>query len=151
LKGQYAKKTKINANKTKLDIETVLIKYGVTEGFSYTRNGNTNYIAFKHQGRSISFSFKLPDLKNREYTHTTKYDVKRSPEKAYESWEQDCRAYWRALYLFIKATLEAIEIGIIEFDQAFLPYFLTKEGKTISEIIMPKFPQLVSSTDEVNK
>ena len=148
MKGKYAKKTKINASKTKLDIETILIKYGVTEGFAYTREGNINRIAFKHQGRSISFSFQLPHPKNREYVYTAKYEVKRSSEKAFQVWEQDCRAYWRALYLFIKATLEAIEIGIIEFDQAFLPYFLTKEGKTISEIIMPKFPQLVSSTND---
>lgn len=41
----------------------------------------------------------------------------------------------RALYWYLKAKIEAIEFGLLDTEQAFLPHMLTPGGKTVFERI----------------
>src|ERR1041385_2026051 len=47
--------------------------------------------------------------------------------------KQACRQKWRALSLFILATLEAVESGIIPFEHAWMPYCLLASRETVGE------------------
>lgn len=40
----------------------------------------------------------------------------------------------RALYWYLKAKIEAIQFGLVDLEQEFLPYLLTASGRTVYEI-----------------
>ena len=61
----------------------------------------------------------------------------RSPEKRAEAWEQACRSRWRALFLCIKAKLEAVESRIETFEEAFLAHVMMPDGMTVAEHAAP--------------
>ena len=46
-----------------------------------------------------------------------------------------CRQRWRALNLAIKAKLEAVESGIVTFDQEFLAHIVGPSGQTVKPLI----------------
>jgi len=62
----------------------------------------------------------------------------RSAAQSEALWQQACRARWRALLLCIKAKLEAIESGITEFEDEFLPYIVLPDGRTAAEWLRPQ-------------
>jgi hypothetical protein len=143
--GKYAVGTSVSTDKTKMEIERVLRKYGA-DGFSYGWEGVNVYVAFRIKSRPVKIAFSLPNKNNREFTHTESRNLPRDTDQAARLWEQACRESWRSLLLFIKATLEAIEIGIITFDQAFLPYLLRSDGLTVAEWILPQMPKMLALT-----
>lgn len=60
------------------------------------------------------------------------------PERAIQ---QQRRQRWRAMLLVIKAKLEAISSGVVTFEEEFLPYFVTSNGKTVHETVLPALTQ----------
>jgi hypothetical protein len=46
--------------------------------------------------------------------------------------------HWRALALYVKAIVVAVDTGIVTFETAFLPYMLSAGGKTVGEELVPK-------------
>lgn len=143
-RGKYAKNTSVSSHRTKEEIELVLRKYGA-DAFTYGWDNRTAWVGFKIQGRAIKITFTLPDKESKEFTHTPSRGIERTDEEACRLWEQACRESWRSLLLFVKATLEAIEMGIITLDQAFLPYILREDGRTIFEWLSPQMPKMLTT------
>lgn len=56
----------------------------------------------------------------------------RSEKQQQEAYDRAIRQRWRALTLYIKATLEAAEAGIITLEDAFLAYTALPGGMTTS-------------------
>lgn len=50
----------------------------------------------------------------------------------------------RALYWHVKNLLDAVDFGIVELEQAFLPHLLTASGRTVYEEVEPKLESLPS-------
>ncbi|MEE7449366.1 hypothetical protein MRF4_17010 [Methylobacterium radiotolerans] len=76
-------------------------------------------IHFTMRGRRILFRLAMPDLKAAEFALTETGKV-RSPSVAEAAWVRACRSRWRALALVIEAKLEAVEVGIVVFEDEFL-------------------------------
>lgn len=93
-------------------------------------------VAFQVKDRHVKFVLPMPDKTSREFTHSPQGRV-RSKEAVHTAWEQGCRQRWRALALAIKAKLEAVECGIVTFDQEFLAHIVAAGGKTVGEQIIP--------------
>ena len=133
---KYATTTTVSVERSRGEIETILTKYGATS-FAYGTEPGRAMIAFAAAGRRIQFTLEIPDQGERRFTH--RIDARsgaarpRVPEAAYKEWEQACRSRWRGLALLIRATLEAVEIGIIPFDTAFLPYTVLPGGRTVAD------------------
>lgn len=132
---KYAEGTAVTSDKSRAEIERTLLRYGAT-GFMYGWQGSAAMVAFEAKGRSIRFLLPLPDRTDRQYTHHSR--GMRTIEAAHDQWEQACRQRWRALALVIKAKLEAIESGITTFESEFLAHFMTADGKTVGEHIIPQ-------------
>jgi len=47
--------------------------------------------------------------------------------------ERNRRQVMRALYWYLKSKIEAIEFGLFDLEEEFLPYLLTASGRTVSE------------------
>lgn len=145
----YAKDTTVDAGRSRTEIERTLARYGATS-FGYatedTPDGGRAAVSFIHAGRQVRFVVALPSRTERRFTHTPGRGNPRSPEAAQREWEQACRQRWRALALLVKAQLEAVESGILTFEEAFLAQtVIPGTGHTVAQHIGAELDQSIES------
>lgn len=133
----YAEKTSVSVSKTKADIEELIQRYGA-EQFVSGYKDNIAVIGFAMSGRQIKFVIPLPDKQSREYWYTPGRGQRRSEDAAHTAWEQACRSRWRALYLIVKAKLEAVDAGISTIEREFLYDIVLPDGRTAGEWMAPQ-------------
>lgn len=134
---RYAENTSVSVDRTRLEIEKILRRYGA-EAFQYGWKPGLSIIEFASHGRHIRFTLPMPDPEDSEFTHTPS-GRDRGADAARKGWEQACRQRWRALALAIKAKLEAVEAGIGQFEQEFLAYVVDPAtGRTVGDLIRPQ-------------
>ena len=119
--AEYAKNTKVPVSRSKTELEAIFQRWGV-DGFMIAWEGNINIIAFKHKGLQARVPVPQPQKE-------------RFPSNA--AYEQAIRQRWRAMILFVKSTLEAVDSGIASFEQAFLPHLVLPDGSTVTDSLMP--------------
>lgn len=138
----YAKNTGVSVEKSKVEIERTLVRYGAEQFVSGWAKDKA-MIAFQMSGKQIKFLLPLPNPGDEEfkYTHARKYS--RTNDGRLKAWEQACRQRWRALALCIKAKLEAVECGITTFEEEFLPHFVVpgSHGQTVGDLMIPQLEQ----------
>jgi hypothetical protein len=109
----YAKGTTVAPEKSRLEIERVLMKYGARD-FGYMMRDGMATVVFAKNDRRIRFNLPTPKTDER-------------------GGEQRLRERWRALLLCIKAKLESVESKIETFDEAFLAHVVMPGGQTVYE------------------
>jgi hypothetical protein len=115
---RFAADTSVSMDKSIAEIRTTVRRYGAAE-FAHMESDDRAAVTFTMKGRRIQFTLAMPNPKDRAFTKTdTGRD--RTPAAAEAAWEQACRSRWRALALVIKAKLEAVEVGIVVFEDEFL-------------------------------
>jgi hypothetical protein len=135
--SRYAERTEVSSDRSRAEIERTLQRYGAT-GFMYGWQAGSAVVAFELHQRRVKFILPLPDKAAREFTHTESRRRPRSESQAHAAWEQACRQRWRALSLCIKAKLEAVAANITTFEHEFLAHFLTADGRTVGDHIIPQ-------------
>lgn len=136
----YAEKTSVPVAKTKADIEELIQKYGADQFVSGFKD-NKAVVGFSMAGRQIRFILTLPEKDSPEYQYTPGRRQKRTKEAALAAWEQSCRSKWRALYLIIKAKLEAIEGEISTVEREFFYDIVLPDGQTVGEWMSPQIEE----------
>ncbi len=116
---RYAADTSVPMDRSISEIRTTVRRYGATE-FAHMESDEAAAITFTMKGRRILFRLQMPNPRDRAFTHTEAKRQLRTAAGAHEAWEQACRSRWRALALVIKAKLEAVEVGIVVFEDEFL-------------------------------
>lgn len=120
--AQYAAKTEVPVEKSRMEIERAITRYGATE-FASGWRANAAVIGFVLADRQIRFTLPLPlldDFRSRAV------------------WEQLCRQRWRALLLVIKGKLEAVESGITTVENEFMANIVMPNGQTMGEWAKPQ-------------
>lgn len=133
----YAEKTSVLVSRTKAEIEELVHRHGADQ-FVSGYKGDVAVIGFSMVGRQIRFLLPLPDKQAREYWYTPGRGLRRDAESAASAWEQACRSRWRALYLIIKAKLEAVDAGISTVEREFLYDIVLPDGRTAGEWMTPQ-------------
>lgn len=133
----YAKNTEVSSDISRREIERTLARYGAGS-FAYGWNAGHAMVGFEMHQRQLRFVLPLPDRKSREFTHTPARGTRRSASAAEAAYEQAVKQKWRALALVIKAKLEAVESGIVDFDSEFLAHIVLPGGQTVGEQIVPQ-------------
>lgn len=135
----YAGDTSVSVERSKADIEALLRKHGA-EGYHSGWQAASNVapgwdsIEFLWQGKVIRFKLTRPAL-NDATLQKTLQTVR--DKGAY--LEQLSRQRWRLLLLVVKAKLEAVEGGVVVFEEEFLPFIVDPvSGKTVGEILLPR-------------
>jgi len=123
----YAQATSVSVERTQAAIKRETQRYGA-DSFMLGEEGDRAQVQFRIRGRSVRFHLELPDKRLDRFQRTPGGRRTRDESGAWRAWEQACRQKWRALHLFVKATLEAQHDGIIDFDEAFLPYMVMPDG-----------------------
>ena len=77
---------------------------------------------------------RLPDPADRAFTRT-ETGRQRAPKAAREAYEAAVRQVYRVFALVIKAKLEAVESGLVEFQAEFLAQLVLPGGVTVGDVI----------------
>jgi hypothetical protein len=120
--AEYAGRTKVPAEQTRLDIERLMQQRGADQ-FFYGGDGERAMLAFRLEGRHIRFSLPLGDTRS----------------------EQHRRSRWRALLLVVKAKFEAVDIGILTIEEAFLSDTVLPDRRTVAEVMEPQIESAYST------
>jgi hypothetical protein len=120
----YAKRTIVPADKTRLEIERTLTRYGAKR-FAYFTEAERSIIVFEASDRRIRF-----DLPMRK-----------------DMTDQALRSRWRGLLLCVKAKLESVEAGIETFEEAFLAHVVLPDGLTVGQHTKPAIADAYAGKD----
>ena len=120
--AEYAKRTKVPADRTRLQIEEMMRRRGADQFFSGADHDRA-ILAFRINGRHMRFVLTLSDTRS----------------------QQQIMARWRALFLVIKAKLEAIDIGITTVEEAFLAETILPDRHTVAEVMLPQIESAYST------
>lgn len=134
--GTYASATDVSSSTSREEIERTLQRYGATQ-FAYGWNGSHAVVGFVINERQVKFVLPLPDRNSDEFTLTPARRNRRSPGDAAKAYEQAVKQKWRALALVIKAKLEAVESGIVTFEDEFAMHMVLPDGRTVREVVSP--------------
>jgi len=111
--------TTVGAGRSKEQIELLLKKVGAI-GFNWV-----SHIPFKEDGEGIE---GLEQLNAMLRWQSRKVSLRLSIRWVTDKQQ---RQNLRALYWYLKAKIEAIEFGIVDLEQEFMPYMLAPSGQTL--------------------
>lgn len=132
----YAANTEVGSERTKLEIERTLVRFGARR-FQYGWDESEAVIMFEIQARRVLFRLAMPDRKARDVLYTPSRGMLRSPAAQEEAYEQLVRQRWRVLALGIKAKLAMVESGITSFEKEFLAHVVLPDGSTVGDWTAP--------------
>ena len=147
----YAKGTMVSPEKSKMEIERMLRRYGAGQ-FVSGWDQDKAVVGFSVKGRQVRFTLSMP--KPEEFGTTPTGRRRSKAHLVDRAWEQNCAEKWRALALVIKAKLEAVESGIATFEDEFLANTVLPNGSTVGQWAAPQLdavyangsmPKLLSS------
>lgn len=142
----YASSTEVSSDRSQQEIQRTLRRYGASQ-FAMGWNSSSAMIGFVIKERNVRFLLPMPDPSDRQFTHTPSKGLKRTAAQQESEYEQAVRQRWRALNLVIKAKLEAVEAGIVDFDTEFLGQIVLPNGATVAETVLPRMQaQLAGGT-----
>lgn len=121
------------------EILKILRRFGAESvGFMDEFETHTLLLAFTLRGRQVQLRASAQGwasmyLKEQPYTSR-----KRGTKAAYEqkALQQGMIAVNSILRDWVKGQITAIECGILQFEQVFLPYMLTHDGQTVAEHVI---------------
>lgn len=135
--SRYATKTQVSADRSRVEIEKTLTRYGADQ-FIYGWEIGRAIIGFRMHGIMIRITLPMPRKDDEAFTKTPAGRRTRNTAASLKAWEQATRQRWRALALVVKAKLEAVESGIATFEDEFLAYVQLPNGATVGEWARPQ-------------
>lgn len=132
---RYAADTDVPVERSKHQIERLLREHGA-EAYHTGWDASRDVIEFGWDQRQIRFVLPRP---NKDPFLLTAQGRKRTPKQVTQAIEQADRQRWRALYLVIRAKLEAVEAGIAIFEEEFMAFIVVPgRNQTLGEILVPQ-------------
>jgi hypothetical protein len=135
----YAQGTTVPVEKSRIEIERTLVRYGAN-AFTSAWDQRQASIGFAFKGWHVRFDVKLPDPTEKRFTHEAHRTwTRRSLEGARKAYDQELRRIWRAFLMVIKAKLEAVTSGVTTFENEFLAHIvLPGQMQTVAEMALPR-------------
>lgn len=125
----YAETTSVSVERTRLEIERLLADHGASR-FAYLGEDARAVLVFEMKDRRLKFDLPLPRLDQVQSRRL-------SSEGRRNRLAQLRRSRWRALFLVIKAKLEAVDSGIETFEESFLAHVVMPDGSTVGDLALP--------------
>jgi hypothetical protein len=137
--ARYAEGTSVSMERSKVEVESTLRRYGAT-AFQYGWEGVRVVLSFRAHERLIRFEMRMPGPDDDDIRFSPAGRT-RTVVQAEKALEQEARRRWRALGLVIKAKLEAVESGLVSFEDEFLAHILLPDGTTVADHTGPALEQ----------
>lgn len=139
----YAEGTSVSPEKSRMEIEQTLSRYGATS-FAYMSDQKRACVGFQVKGRTIRIIIAKPDGTTLQRTGKQRWGYPSEKQRA--DWvESETRRRWRSLLLVIKAKLEAVESKIATFDDEFMAYVVMPNGQTMGEWMHPQIEEAIKN------
>ncbi|MCI8978571.1 MAG: hypothetical protein HFI99_16420 [Lachnospiraceae bacterium] len=130
--------TTVSAFKTAGEIEEILANHRAKSVMKNYENGAITGLSFLVDTGVQQIPVKLP-VKVDECLKVLKKEKRENPRKQIkDTWEQAERVAWRILKDWVEAQMALLDIEMVRFEEIFLPYIETKNGKTIYERLEEK-------------
>jgi len=103
-------------------------------------------VQFQYRGFPVEFGVDVRKVARTEL-ETKPWNVKRRCSRsAYEHAieEKAGKVAMRILAHHLKASLIAVEYGLVSFEDVFLAKFLTKSGQTVGEVLVPRLAEAIA-------
>lgn len=133
----YATGTEVPSERSRGEIERILQRYGASS-FAYGWRDGQAVIGFRMKERNVRFLLPMPA---KSAFAKTKTGARRSVASCEAAFQSEHRRRWRALALSVKAKLEMVSSGIVDFEDEFLAYVVMPDGKTVAEHVRPGIEQ----------
>ncbi len=133
-KGLFTYTTQIEPQSTIAEIQQMLVKHGATSIMTnYTNEGKVESLSFALDVKGRKRGIRLPCdpapvLKVLEHQAREGIISKRIVDE-----HQALRVAWRIVHYWIKAQMAILETQMVKMEQIFLPYMITRDGKTLFE------------------
>lgn len=132
--SRYAESTEVPVERSKRAIEEMLRQRGV-EGYHTGWDSLRDVIEFKWKDRLIRFTLRRQKVDDFAFNRGGQH---RSEIQKQQAYAQADRQRWRALYLVIRAKIEAVEAELAIFEEEFLAFIVVPgKNQTIGEILVP--------------
>jgi hypothetical protein len=132
---RYAEGTKVSTEKSRIEVQKLLTSYGATNS-AHGEQQDKATILFTMKGRQYRIELRYPDLN--AFGRNPRGGM-RTPIQRKEARDQEIRRLWRALYMVVKAKLEAAQSGIVTLEEEFLAHAILLNEQTVSEWVEPQF------------
>lgn len=133
-KGLFTYTTTIEPQSTIAEIQEMLVKHGARSIMTnYSDNGKIESLSFAIEVKGKSRGIRLPcdPIPVLKVLQQQVRERKISPKFAEE--HQALRVAWRIVHYWIKAQMAILETQMVKMEQIFLPYMVTRDGKTLFE------------------
>lgn len=140
----YAAGTNVSVDRSLSEVQRLLERFGCDQfGFAQEKSSTTarrTLLMFRWGGYAFKLDVPLPDPASKMFTHTPK-GQRRTQIQAMDHFEREvCRRY-RVLVLWVKAQLEAISLGVVRMEEAFLNWIMIPGGKTVGDEVRARLPE----------
>lgn len=148
---KYAEGTTVPITKSRGDIDRLLRDWGC-DRIAWEEDFRAGVIALRfvwtkdEQSYAAKLTVRLPteaDIRARREVRDGR-NGRINENKVKLALERNGRPEMRLLLLWLKAAFNAVEAGILDPQVMFLPFFVNAEDQTVSEVIVPNLPQLMS-------
>lgn len=139
--------TQIEANKTVAEIQKCLSSHGAKAILNEYENGYIKALSFQIDLNGNAVGFKLPCAW--EPILIILENNKKVPRRLCTQ-EQALRVAWRIVKDWIEAQMALLETKMVKMEQIFLPYAMTRDGKTFYEKVAENPQFLLSSPNPQN-
>lgn len=130
--------TSVDSFKTVSEIEYILVKHGAKSIMKNYDGESVSGLSFLIDTGIRQVPIRLP-AKTEECLKVLKKQKKENPKKQIkDTKEQAERVAWRILKDWIEAQMALLDIEMVSFEEIFLPYIETKNGKTVYEQLAEK-------------
>ena len=126
----YMETTTKSPEQTSAEIESILMKYGLTKFMKNYKDGSVIGCVFgiKIDGKEVPISLPV--------NWEPLFEMSRQGKTKYiRTKEQAQRVAWRQVLRWIEAQLAIVNIGMVELGEVFLPYVLVQENRTVYQEI----------------
>ncbi len=127
----YARGTNVSINRSRDELERTLERFGAT-GMLWLRDDEARrmIVGFKRDRRAYRFTIVMLTWEDCEKTPT---GILRTRAVAVKTADQETRRRFRSLANFVKAVMDAEDSGIINAEEALLPYLVLSSGQTLAD------------------
>ena len=141
--------TQIEATKTVGEIQGILAGHGAKSILiDYSNDGQIEALAFKVLTPQGDIGIRLPIDPDAVLKVLTEQNRLGRVPRRYINRPQAVRVAWRIVKDWVAAQMAILETEMVRMEQIFLPYVMTRSGKTLYEALAQRHFQLPEGREE---
>lgn len=125
--------TTIDSEQTIGEIQKALSKYGVSAMMTEYDGQQVSAVSFQLNIDGKKMAFKMPCNWRAVRAVFDEQGIRTVKHRDKNLDNQAIRTAWRVIKVWVEAQLALVEINMVTVPQVFLPYAITKDGRTLSE------------------